>query len=54
MYSIAGSIGVLLVFVFIGGGIYTYRRGDKRKGVLMVVFALVILGNLAASNATRH
>ena len=42
-----GSLAVLVMIGFIAGGIYTWRKGDRLKGALMALFALVILGNLA-------
>lgn len=41
-----GSLAVALMIAFIAGGIWTWRKGDRLKGALMAVFALVILGNL--------
>jgi hypothetical protein len=28
------------------GGVQLYRKGDRKKGVLMIVCAVVVLGNL--------
>lgn len=35
------------VFALIWGGTVVLRRGDRRKGVLMLICALVIAGNVA-------
>jgi hypothetical protein len=40
------SIAVLAMFALLWGGIRTWRTGDRQKGVLMLVAALVLLGNL--------
>lgn len=40
------SIAMLAVFALVWGGIITWRRDDRRKGVLMLICALVLLGNL--------
>lgn len=40
------SIVMAAVFALLWGGIVTWRRGDRQKGVLMLVCALVLLGNL--------
>ena len=39
------SIAVLAMFALVWGGAKTFRS-DRTKGVLMIVCALVILGNL--------
>jgi len=39
------SIAVIAVFALAWGGVRTFRA-DRHKGVLMLVCALVILGNL--------
>ena len=48
--SIAGAapaIAMLGVFACVGGGAYLIRTGrDRRKGVLMMAMALVLLGNV--------
>jgi predicted MFS family arabinose efflux permease len=48
--SIAGAapgIAMLAVFACVIGGIYLIRtRRDRRKGVLMIAMALVLLGNV--------
>ncbi|MBO9713544.1 hypothetical protein [Sphingomonas sp.] len=41
------SLVMLAVIALAAGGVATIRRGDRTKGVLMIVCALVILGNLA-------
>lgn len=42
------SIMMLAAFALIGGGIYLIAKGrDRRKGALMLVAALVLLGNIA-------
>jgi len=42
------SIAVLAAFALIGGGGRLIVRGtDRRKGVLMIVAAIVLLGNIA-------
>lgn len=40
------SIAVLAVFALVWGGIRIFRSGDRQKGVLMLVAALVLLGNV--------
>lgn len=39
------SIAVLAMFALVWGGVRQYRT-DRTKGVLMIVCALVLLGNL--------
>lgn len=39
------SIAVLAMFVLVWGGVRT-MKADRTKGVLMIVCAIVILGNL--------
>lgn len=42
------SIMVLAVFALVGGGVYLVVKGrDRRKGALMLVAALVLIGNVA-------
>ena len=42
------SIMMLAAFALIGGGLYLIFKGhDRRKGALMLVAALVLLGNVA-------
>ncbi len=39
---------VMLAVIALGwGGVHFWRQGDRRKGVLMLVCAVVVLGNLA-------
>lgn len=40
------SIAVVAMFALVWGAVRTWRGGDRFKGVLMVVAALVLLGNL--------
>jgi hypothetical protein len=40
------SIAVIAVFLLTAGGIRQIRAGDRKKGVLMVVAAVVLLGNV--------
>jgi hypothetical protein len=40
------SLVVIAVLVIAWGGVRTWRGGDRQKGALMLVCALVILGNL--------
>lgn len=43
-------LGMLMIagFVLVAGGIYVFRKGgDRTKGVLMIVAALVMWGNVA-------
>ena len=40
------SIAVIAMFALVWGGIRTWRGGDRFKGVLMLIAALVLLGNL--------
>ena len=40
------SIAVIAMFALVWGGARTWRGGDRTKGVLMLVAALVLLGNL--------
>jgi hypothetical protein len=40
------SIAVVAMFALVWGGIRTWRGGERQKGVLMVIAALVLLGNL--------
>lgn len=40
------SIAVLAVAALVWGGAATWRKGDRRKGVLMVIAAAVLLGNV--------
>jgi hypothetical protein len=41
------SIGVLASFALVGGGLYTWRKEqDAKRGMLMIVAALLVLGNV--------
>jgi hypothetical protein len=40
------SIAVVAMFVLVWGAVRTWRGGDRQKGVLMLIAALVLLGNL--------
>ncbi|TVV74075.1 hypothetical protein [Sphingomonas solaris] len=42
------TIAMLAVFALVAGGVYLIRRrvADRRRGVLMIVAALVLLGNV--------
>jgi hypothetical protein len=40
------SIAVIAVFLLLGGGVALLRKGDRQKGVLMLVAALVLFGNV--------
>lgn len=42
----APGIAMLAAFACVAGGIATMRRGDRRKGVLMLVMAVVLVGNV--------
>lgn len=45
--SAAPAIAMLACFACVGGGTYLLRSGrDRRKGVLMLVMAAVLLGNV--------
>jgi len=45
--SAAPAIAMLACFACIGGGVWLIRDGrDRRKGVLMLVMAAVLLGNV--------
>ncbi|SFP74864.1 hypothetical protein [Sphingomonas rubra] len=45
--QLAPAIAMLAVFALVIGGIALIRRGDdRRKGVLMLVMAAVLLGNV--------
>ena len=48
MMDFALSIAMLAVFALSGGGIWLIaKKRDRRRGVLMLVAAAVILGNIA-------
>lgn len=42
----APGIAMLAAFACVAGGILTIRRGDRWKGVLMLVMAVVLVGNV--------
>ncbi len=42
----APTIAMLGCFACVAGGVALLRRGDRRKGVLMLVMAVVLLGNV--------
>ena len=42
----APAIAMLACFACVGGGVMLVRRGDRRRGVLMLVMAAVLLGNV--------
>jgi hypothetical protein len=48
--SIMLSIAMVAMGALVWGGVRTYRRGERQKGVLMAVCAAVILGNLLIWN----
>jgi hypothetical protein len=41
------ALAVAGVFALIWGGVTILRRGDRRKGVLMLIVAAVLAGNIA-------
>ena len=46
--SLAPAIAMLAAFAcLIGGGTMLWRRSDVRKGVLLLVMAAVLVGNVA-------
>lgn len=44
--SVLLSVAVIAMFVLVWGGIVLIRRGERTKGVLMIVCAVVVLGNV--------
>ncbi|WP_213979940.1 hypothetical protein [Sphingomonas sp. dw_22] len=40
------SIAVIATGALVWGGVTTWRRGERQKGVLMIVAAVVLLGNV--------
>lgn len=40
------SIAVGATFVLLWGAVRIWQKGDRQKGVLMILAALVLLGNL--------
>ncbi|MGN7999607.1 hypothetical protein [Sphingomonas sp. 22176] len=45
-YPLTMGIAMLAVLALAWGGVTVLRRGDRQRGVLMLVAALVILGNV--------
>jgi hypothetical protein len=41
------SVLMLTGVVLTGGAVYVFRRGDRRRALLMVVAALVMFANVA-------
>lgn len=46
LYPLMMSIAVLAVLALSWGGVTVLRRGDRQRGVLMLLCALVILANV--------
>ncbi len=46
LYPLTMGIAMLAVLALAWGGVTVLRRGDRQRGVLMLVCALVILGNV--------
>ncbi|WP_010545881.1 hypothetical protein [Sphingomonas elodea] len=46
LYPLVMGIAMLAVLALAWGGVAVLRRGDRQRGVLMLVCALVILGNV--------
>jgi hypothetical protein len=46
MYPLTMGIAMLAVLALAWGGVTVLRRGDRQRGVLMLVCALVILANV--------
>ncbi|MDQ1230205.1 hypothetical protein [Sphingomonas sp. SORGH_AS_0879] len=42
----APALAMLAAFACVAGGIVTIRRGDGLKGALMLVMAVVLVGNV--------
>lgn len=40
------SIVVLAAIALVGGGLYLLRKGEKKQGGLMLLVALVMIGNV--------
>ena len=40
------SIAMLAAFGLVIGGVVLFRRGERKKGVLMIVAAAVLMGNV--------
>lgn len=46
--SVAPAIAMLGAFVcLVGGAVMIFRRSDVRRGVLLLVMAVVLIGNVA-------
>lgn len=45
-YSLMAGIAVFAVLALGWGGVTVLRRGERQRGVLMLLCALVILGNV--------
>ncbi len=41
------SVLMLAGVVLTGGAVYVFRRGDRRRALLMVIAALVMFANIA-------
>jgi hypothetical protein len=41
-----GTVAMLATIALVAGGVYKLRQGDRQKGLLMLVCALVLVGNL--------
>lgn len=46
LYPAMMGISVLAVLALVWGGVAVFRKGDRLRGGLMLVCALVILGNV--------
>ncbi|WP_313538342.1 hypothetical protein [Sphingomonas sp.] len=46
LYPLTMGIAMLAVFALAWGGVTVLRRGDRQRGVLMLVCVLVILANV--------
>lgn len=46
LYPVTMGIAMLAVLALAWGGVTVIRRGDRQRGVLMLVCALVIFGNV--------
>ncbi|MGW8136658.1 hypothetical protein [Sphingomonas zeae] len=42
----APGLAMLAAFACVAGGVVTIQRGDRRKGALMLVMAVVLVGNV--------
>ena len=47
MFDVVMSVAVLAIVALVYGGVVNWRSGDRRRGVLMVIAALVLAGNVA-------